>query len=116
MLSLTRRSRLECPSARKELSRLWIYACLSTRDLAKLFYEELMFITAFSGNGAPYFRIGMGPPYKMLSGTETDLRSLRVIGARVVVHMETSQKTRAQGNSKNYLYESRRAETMFSWR
>ena len=51
-----------------------------------------MFTAAFLGNRAPHSAIGMQSPYKMLHGTEPDLRLLRVIGARAFVHIETFSK------------------------
>ena len=47
---------------------------------------ELMFTAAFLGNRAPHSTIGMQSPYKMLHGTEPDLKLLIVIG---FVHIET---------------------------
>ena len=51
-----------------------------------------MFTAAFLGNRAPHSAIGMQSPYKMLHGTEPDLRLLRVIGARAFVYIETYSK------------------------
>ena len=44
---------------------------------------------AFLGNRAPHSAIGIQSPYKLLHGTEPDLRLLRVIGARAFVHIKT---------------------------
>ena len=51
-----------------------------------------MFTAAFLGNRAPSFTISIHPPFKMLNGTEPDMRLLRVIGARAFAHMETFTK------------------------
>ena len=51
-----------------------------------------MFTAAFLGNRAPNAAIGMQSPYKLLHGTEPDLKLLRVIGARAFVHTETYSK------------------------
>ena len=53
---------------------------LTKRGLPKFLWGELMFTSAFLGNSAPHSAIGMQFPYKMLHGTESDLRLLRVIG------------------------------------
>ena len=53
---------------------------------------ELMSTAAFLGNRAPHSAIGIQSPYKMLHGTEPDLRLIRVIGARAFVHIETYSK------------------------
>ena len=67
--------------------------------LPKFLWGELMFTAAFLGNRAPHAAIDMQSPYKMLNGTEPDLRRLRVIGARAFVHIEThTKKTRTQGS------------------
>ena len=51
-----------------------------------------MFTAAFLGNRAPHSAIDMRSPYKMLYGTESDLRLLRVIGAQAFVRIETYSK------------------------
>ena len=51
-----------------------------------------MFTAAFLRDRAPHSAIGMQSLYKMLPGTEPDLRLLRVIGARAFVHIETYSK------------------------
>ena len=51
-----------------------------------------MSTAAFLGNRAPHSAIGIQSPYKMLHGTEPDLRLIRVIGARAFVHIETYSK------------------------
>ena len=65
---------------------------LADSGLPKFLWGELMFTAAFWGNRAPHSAIGMQSPYKMLNGTEPDLRLLRVIGARAFVHIETYTK------------------------
>ena len=52
-----------------------------------------MFTVAFLGNKAPHSAIGTQSPYKMLYGTEPDLRLLRIIGDRAFVHAEMYSKT-----------------------
>ena len=52
-----------------------------------------MFTATFLGNWAPHSAIGVQSTYKVLHGTESDLRLLRVIGARAFVHIETYSKT-----------------------
>ncbi|CAM9984667.1 unnamed protein product, partial [Laminaria digitata] len=47
-----------------------------------------MCTVAFLGNRAPHSAIGIHFPYNMLHGTGPYLRLLRVIGARVFVHIE----------------------------
>ena len=64
---------------------------LADSGLPKFLWAELMFM-AFLGNRAPHSAIGMQSPYKMLHGTEPDLKLLRVIGARAFVHIETCSK------------------------
>ena len=51
-----------------------------------------MFTAAFLGNRAPRSAIGMQSPFKMLHGTEPDLRLLQAIGVRAFVHIETYSK------------------------
>ncbi|CAN0542042.1 unnamed protein product, partial [Laminaria digitata] len=65
---------------------------LADSGLPKFLWGELMFTAAFLGNRAPHSAIGMQSPYKMLHGTEPDLRLLRVIGSRAFVHIETYSK------------------------
>ena len=55
---------------------------LADSGLPKFLWGELMFTAAFLGNRTPHSAIDMQSPYKMLHGTEPDLRLLRVIGAR----------------------------------
>ena len=57
--------------------------------LQKLLWRKLMFPVAFLGNRAPVSAISMQSPYNMLHRTEPDLRRLRVVGARAIVHIET---------------------------
>ena len=64
---------------------------LADSGLPMFLWAELMFM-AFLGNRAPHSAIGMQSPYKMLHGTEPDLKLLRVIGARAFVHIETCSK------------------------
>ena len=52
-----------------------------------------MFKAEFLGNRVPHSAIGMQSPYKMLHGTEPDLRLLSVNSARAFVHIETCSKT-----------------------
>ena len=47
----------------------------------------------FLGKKAPHSAIGMLSPYKVLHGTELDLRLLRVVGARAFVHIEKPSPT-----------------------
>ena len=65
---------------------------LADSGLSKFLWGELMFTAAFLGSRAPHSAIGMQSPYKMLHGTEPDLRLLRVIGARAFVHIDTYSK------------------------
>ena len=65
---------------------------LADGGLPKFQWGELMFTAAFLGNTAPHSAIDMQSPYKMLHGTEPDLRLLRVIGARAFVHIKTYSK------------------------
>ena len=65
---------------------------LADSGLPKFLWKELMFTAAFLGNSAPHPAIGMQSPYKLLHGTEPDLRLLRVIGARAFAHTETYSK------------------------
>ena len=64
---------------------------LADSGLPMFLWAELMFM-AFLGNRAPHSAIGMQSPYKMLHGTEPNLRLLRVIGARAFAHIETYSK------------------------
>ena len=65
---------------------------LTDSGLPKFLWGELMFTAAFLINTAPHSAIGMQSPYKMLHGTEPDLRLLQVNGARAFVHIETYSK------------------------
>ena len=66
---------------------------LADSGLPKFLWGELMFTAAFLGNRAPHSAIGMQSPYKLLHGTEPDLRLVRVTGTRAFVHIERhSQK------------------------
>ena len=65
---------------------------LADSGLPKFLWAEMMFTAAFLGNRAPHSAIGMQSPYKVLHGTEPDLRFLRVIGAQAFVHIETYSK------------------------
>ena len=65
---------------------------LADSGLPKFLWGELMFTAAFLGNRAPHSAVGMQSPYKMLHGTEPDLRLLQVNGARAFVHIETYSK------------------------
>ena len=65
---------------------------LTDSGLPKFLWGELMFTAAFLRDRAPHSAIGMQSLYKMLPGTEPDLRLLRVIGARAFVHIETYSK------------------------
>ena len=65
---------------------------LADSGLSKFLWGELMFTAAFLGSRAPHSAIGMQSPYKMLHGTEPDLKLLRVIDARAFVHIETYSK------------------------
>ena len=51
-----------------------------------------MLTAAFLGSRAPHSAIGMQSSYKMIYGTELDLRLLRAIGTRAFVHVETYSK------------------------
>ena len=51
-----------------------------------------MFTAAYVGNRAPHSALNMQSPYKMLTGTEPDVRILRVIEARAFVHIERRTK------------------------
>ena len=81
--------------------------------LPMFLWGELMFTAAYVGNRAPHSALNMQSPYKMLKGTEPDLRILRVIGARAFVHIERRTKKLApkavegrlvgySSNSKSY--------------
>ena len=61
---------------------------LADSGLPKFLWGYLMFTAAFLGNRAPHSAIGMQSPYRLLHGTEADLRLLRVVGARASVHIE----------------------------
>ena len=72
-----------------------------------------MFTAAWLGNRAPNSAIYIQSPFKMINGTETDLRLLRVIGTRAFVHIATYIKkldlkvlegrlVRFSDNSKSY--------------
>ena len=52
-----------------------------------------MFTATFLGNWAPHSAIGVQSTYKVLHGTESDLRLHRAIGARAFVYIETYSKT-----------------------
>ena len=65
---------------------------LAHSGLPMFMWGEWMFTAAFLGNRAPHSAIGMQYPYKMLHGTEPNLRLLRVIGARAFAHIETYSK------------------------
>ena len=67
-----------------------VYAC--RQWTAKASVGRIDFTAAFLGNKASHSAIGMQSPYKMLHGTEPDLRLFRVIGARTFVHIETYSK------------------------
>ena len=51
-----------------------------------------MFAAAVLGHRAPHSAISMQAPFKMLNGTEPDLRLLRDIGARASVRIKTYTK------------------------
>ena len=55
-------------------------------------WEKLLLTAEFLVNKASHSAISMQSPFKMLNGTEPDLRLLRVIGARAFVHIETYAK------------------------
>ena len=51
-----------------------------------------MFTAAYVGDRAPHSALNIQSSYKMLKGTEPDVRILRVIGARAFVHFERRTK------------------------
>ena len=86
---------------------------LADSGLPMFLCGEFMFTAAYVGNRAPYFALNMQSPYKMMKGTESDLRILRVIGASAFVHIERRTKKLAlkavegrlvgySSNSKSY--------------
>ena len=86
---------------------------LADSGLPTFLWGELMFTAAYVGNRVPHSALNMQSPYKMLKGTEPDLRILRVIGARAFVHIERRTKKLAlkavegrlvgySSNSKSY--------------
>ena len=67
--------------------------CLLTDSgLPWFLWRKLMFTVAFLGNRALQSAISMQSLFKMLNGTELDLRPLRVIGTRAFVHTKTHTK------------------------
>ena len=86
---------------------------LADSGLPMFLWGELMFTAVYVGNRAPHSALNMQSPYKMLKGTEPDLRILRVIGARAFVHIGRRTKklalkavegrlVRYSSNSKSY--------------
>ena len=65
---------------------------LADSGLPMFLCGEFMFTAAYVGNRAPHFALNMQSPYKMMKGTESDLRILRVIGASAFVHIERRTK------------------------
>ena len=61
---------------------------LADSELPMFLWGELMLTAAYVGSTAPHSAVNMQSPYKMLKGTEPDLRILCVIGARAFVHIE----------------------------
>ena len=51
-----------------------------------------MLTAAYVGNKASHSALNIQSPYKILKGTEADVRILRVIGARAFVHIERRTK------------------------
>ena len=47
-----------------------------------------MFTAAYLANRSPHLALGMTSPHQLLKGTEPDLKHLRVVGARALVHIE----------------------------
>ena len=74
---------------------------LADSGLPTFLWREMMLTAAYVRNRAPHSALNMQSPYKMLKGTEPDLRILRVIGAMAFcAHRETYQKARAQGSGR----------------
>ena len=65
---------------------------LAESGLPRFLWGEVIFTAAFLGNRASHSAISMQSPFKMLNGTEPDLRLLRVTGVRAFVHIETYTK------------------------
>ena len=96
-----------------EMLAAMVRCMLADSGLPIFLWGELMFTAAYVGNRAPHSALNMQSPYKMLEGTEPDLRILRVIGARVFVYIERRTKKLAlkavegrlvgyRSNSKSY--------------
>ena len=62
---------------------------LAGSGLSKFLWGEFMFTAAFLGNRTPHSAIGIQSPYKMLHGTEPDLKLLRVIVPRSLRRIDT---------------------------
>ena len=65
---------------------------LADSGLPTFLWGELMLTAALLGNRAPRSAIGIQSSYKNLHGTKPDLILLRVIGARVFVHITMYSK------------------------
>ena len=65
---------------------------LADSGLPTFLWGELMFMAAYVRNRAPHSALNMQSPYKMVKGTDTDIRILRVIGARAFVYIERRTK------------------------
>lgn len=61
---------------------------LADNGISLFFREDLTTMSAFLGNSVPHVEIGMQFPYKMLHGTEPDVRLLRAISTSNFVHVE----------------------------
>ena len=65
---------------------------LEDSGLPTFVWGELVFTAAFHGNRVPRTEIGMQSPYKVLHGTDPDLRSRGVVGAQAFAHIDPYSK------------------------
>ena len=66
----------------------WSGACVLTAG----FYGELMIAASYIFNRIPHSTLNIETPYKKLYGKDADLFQLKIIDARIFVHIKTSNK------------------------
>ena len=62
------------------------------RGLPPFLWGELMMAASYSCNRIPHSGLNMETPYKKLYGKDADIFHLKIIGARVFVHIKNSNK------------------------
>ena len=65
---------------------------LADSGLPHFVWGELFLTASYLCKRAPHSALNHETPYKILHGKDADLRHLRVIGARALVHVETHQE------------------------